>query len=84
MRGDKPSIPVGESRRLAWRKPRTLDKIVEDPGLLYATAQVVSAANLASKLLLGQESPDIKTIGEHLAKQVEWFYEEYPQKGVIK
>lgn len=60
---------------LKSRKPKQWEAVSDDPRLPYQMGRLVGAAEMASLLLANQDSPDVKLIGEYLARAVGWFFE---------
>jgi hypothetical protein len=62
------------------KKPREYATIAEDPALPYQIGRIIGAAEVAAQLLMKQENPDVKVIGDNLYRAVSWFFEPGDQK----
>jgi hypothetical protein len=63
-----------------FRKPKPISELMRDPAFPYQVGRLVGASEMASQLLLKQETPDTQTIGVNLANMVAWWFEE----GIVK
>ena len=52
------------------RKPKTYDVMVTDPVFPYQVGRLVGASEMAAQLLVNQENPDNKKIGEQMGEVV--------------
>lgn len=64
------------------RTPKPFADVSQDSHFSYQMGRLVGAAEMASQLLQTQDNPDIKTIGNNLAKVVDWFF--MPEKASAK
>lgn len=57
------------------RKPKKFAEISADRAFPYQMGRLVGAAEMAGALLVNQENPDVKHIGQNLISVVSYFFE---------
>ena len=58
------------------RRQKPFDTIITDRNLPYYLGRIVGAAEVSAQLLIHQDNPDAKKIGENLERAVAWFVKE--------
>jgi len=55
--------------------------MLTDPDFVFRIGRLHGAAEQTGVLLTKQENPDVKTLGENLTAQADWFFEDRKGKA---